>query len=41
MKIAFAGKGGSGKTPLSSLLVWHLAGQGLAARPALPDHLSV
>ena len=29
MKIAFAGKGGSGKTTLSSLFVRHLAGQGL------------
>jgi hypothetical protein len=29
MKIAFAGKGGSGKTTLSSLFVWHLAAQGL------------
>jgi CO dehydrogenase maturation factor len=29
MKIAFVGKGGSGKTTLSSLFVRHLAGQGL------------
>ncbi|HEY2268819.1 MAG TPA: ATP-binding protein [Streptosporangiaceae bacterium] len=29
MKVAFAGKGGSGKTTLSSLFVRHLAGQGL------------
>jgi len=29
MKIAFAGKGGSGKTTVSSLFVRHLAGQGL------------
>ena len=29
MKIAFAGKGGSGKTTLSSLFIRHLAGQGL------------
>jgi len=29
MKIAFAGKGGSGKTTLSSLFTRHLAGQGL------------
>jgi CO dehydrogenase maturation factor len=29
MKMAFAGKGGSGKTTLSSLFVRHLAGQGL------------
>jgi cellulose biosynthesis protein BcsQ len=29
MKIAFAGKGGSGKTTLSSLFVRHLAAQGL------------
>ncbi len=29
VKIAFVGKGGSGKTTLSSLLVRHLAGQGL------------
>ena len=29
MKIAFAGKGGSGKTTLSSLFARHLAGQGL------------
>jgi CO dehydrogenase maturation factor len=31
MKIAFAGKGGSGKTTLSSLFVRHLAAQGLPA----------
>jgi CO dehydrogenase maturation factor len=29
VKVAFAGKGGSGKTTLSSLFVRHLAGQGL------------
>src|ERR1700757_734130 len=29
MKIAFAGKGGSGKTTLSSLFVRHLASRGL------------
>src|ERR1700756_3989468 len=29
MKIAFAGKGGSGKTTLSALFVRHLAGRGL------------
>ena len=29
MKVAFAGKGGSGKTTLASLFVRHLAGQGL------------
>src|ERR1700722_2105486 len=29
MKIAFPGKGGSGKTPLSSLFVRHLTAQGL------------
>ena len=29
MKIAFVGKGGSGKTTLSSLFIRHLAGQGL------------
>ena len=29
MKVAFVGKGGSGKTTLSSLFVRHLAGQGL------------
>ena len=29
MKIAFAGKGGSGKTTLSSLFVRYLAAQGL------------
>ena len=29
MKIAFAGKGGSGKTTLSSLFVRHLAARGL------------
>jgi CO dehydrogenase maturation factor len=29
LKVAFAGKGGSGKTTLSSLFVRHLAGQGL------------
>jgi CO dehydrogenase maturation factor len=29
MKIAFAGKGGSGKTTLASLFVRHLAAQGL------------
>ena len=30
MKIAFAGKGGSGKTTLSSLFTRHLAAQGLS-----------
>jgi CO dehydrogenase maturation factor len=29
VKIAFAGKGGSGKTTLSSIFVRHLAAQGL------------
>ena len=29
MRVAFVGKGGSGKTTLSSLLVRHLAGEGL------------
>ena len=29
MKVAFVGKGGSGKTTLSALFVRHLAGQGL------------
>ena len=29
MRVAFAGKGGSGKTTLSSLFIRHLAGQGL------------
>ena len=29
MKIAFAGKGGSGKTTLSALFTRHLAAQGL------------
>lgn len=29
MRIAFVGKGGSGKTTLSSLFAWHLAGRGL------------
>ena len=29
MKVAFAGKGGSGKTTLSSLFIRHLAARGL------------
>jgi CO dehydrogenase maturation factor len=29
VRVAFAGKGGSGKTTLSSLFIRHLAGQGL------------
>jgi CO dehydrogenase nickel-insertion accessory protein CooC1 len=29
VRIAFTGKGGSGKTTLSSLFIRHLAGQGL------------
>src|ERR1700757_961809 len=43
MKIAFAGKGGSGKTTLSSLFVRHLAAQGLqvtAADADITQHLA-
>jgi CO dehydrogenase maturation factor len=37
VKIAFAGKGGSGKTTLSSLYVRHLAAQGLPVVAADAD----
>lgn len=44
MKVAFVGKGGSGKTTLSSLFIKHLAGQGLpvvAVDADINQHLGV
>ena len=44
MKVAFVGKGGSGKTTLSSLFVRHLAGRGLpvvAVDADINQHLGV
>jgi cytidylate kinase len=39
VRVAFAGKGGSGKTTLSSLFVRHLAAQGLRLIGAGPLRL--
>ena len=40
MKIAFVGKGGSGKTTLSSLFIRHLAAQGCRSSPSTPTSTS-
>lgn len=40
MKIAFVGKGGSGKTTLSALFIRHLAAAGGRSSPSTPTSTS-